>query len=160
MGFPVMDLEIRPFARTDFAEYGSWFADPDLNRNLGPMDDGWLEPAVSGGEVADDETWAVLRDGQLVAVVEALVDTNDRSSYMISAAATKPALRGQGIGTAALKHVLDLHKSRGILKHAAKVSVDNTAGQRCAAKAGFVPLNSEPDQYGYIELRRRSDVAA
>jgi RimJ/RimL family protein N-acetyltransferase len=155
-----MDLEVRRFAREDFAEYASWFADPDQDSNLGPMDDAWLELAVSGGEVAGDETWAVLRHGKLVAVVEAMVDTDDRSSYMITAVATNPALRGQGIGTAALQHVVDLHTSRGILKHAAKVSVDNTAGQRCAANVGFVPLSSEPDRYGYIELRQRSDRAA
>src|SRR5262245_38483405 len=127
MGFSVMDLEARPFAREDFAEYASWFADPDLSRNLGPMDDAWLELAGSGGEMSGDETWTVFRHGKLVAVVEALFETDDRSSYMISAVATKPAPRGQGIGTAALRHVLDLRRSRGILKHAAKVSVDNIA---------------------------------
>lgn len=150
-----MDLEVRRFATEDFAEYASWFADPDLDRHLGPMDDAWLKLTMSGGEVAGDETWAMLCDGKLVAVVEALIDANDRFSYIISSVATKPTLRRQGIGTAALQHVFDLHKGRGILHHAAKVSVSNAAGLRCAEKAGFVPLSLEPDQHGYVELRRR-----
>src|SRR5262245_56646821 len=108
-----MDLEVRSFATEDFAEYASWFADAALNRCLGPMDEAWLELVASGGEVAGDETWAVFRHGQLVAVVEALVGTDDESSHMISAVATKPALCGQGIGTAALQGVLDMHKRRG-----------------------------------------------
>ena len=80
------------------------------------------------------------------------IHADDRSSYTIGAVATKPALRGQGIGTAALQHVLDLHKARGIIGHAARVCVGNMAGRR---QAGFVPSSSEPDRYGYIELRRR-----
>jgi RimJ/RimL family protein N-acetyltransferase len=150
-----MNLEMRPFATEDFAEYASWFADPDLNRHLGPMDEAWLELTMAGGEVAGDETWAMLRDGQLVAVVEALADADDRSTYTIAAVATKPALRGQGIGPAALQHVFQLHRGRGVVQHSAQVSVGNAAGRRCAAKAGFVPAGSEPDRHGYIQLRRR-----
>lgn len=150
-----MDLELQQFTKEHFVEYASWFADPDLNRQLGPMDDAWLELVMRGGEVPGDETWAVLRDGELVAVVEALVAAEDPASYTIGAVATKPVLRRQGIGTRSLQHVLDLHKSRGIVEHSARVSVDNTAGQRCAAKAGFVPVSSVPDQHGYVELRRR-----
>ena len=150
-----MDLELRQFSKEYFAEYASWFADPDLNRQLGPMDDAWLELVLRGGEMPGDETWAVLRDGELVAVVEALVDAENPASYTIGAVATKPALRRQGIGTFSLQHVLDLHKSRGIVEHTARVAVGNTAGQHCAAKAGFMPLSSAPDHHGYIELRRR-----
>lgn len=150
-----MHLEVRPFAVEDLAEYSSWFTDPELDRYLGPIDDAWREAMVSGGEVEGDETWAVLRDGKLVAVVDALIDTNDRSSYIITSVAAKPALRGQGIGPAALQHVLDLHERRGIVKHTAKVRVGNTAGRRCAEKAGFVPVRSGPDEHGYIELQRQ-----
>jgi GNAT superfamily N-acetyltransferase len=150
-----MDLEFRQFGKEHFVEYASWFADPDLNRQLGPMDEAWLELVMRGGEVSGDETWAVLCDGQLVAVVEALVDSEHPASYTIGAVATNPVLRRQGIGTRSLQHVLDLHKSRGIVEHSARVSVDNWAGRRCAAKSGFEPVSSVPDEHGYLELRRR-----
>lgn len=150
-----MDFDIRPFAAEHFAEYASWFADAELNRHLGPMDEAWLQLVLSGGEVPGDETWAVLRNGELVAVVEALVDADNRSTYTIGAVATKPALRRQGIGAMSLQRVLGLHESRGIVQHTARVSISNTAGQSCAARAGFVPVNSTPDQHGYVELRRR-----
>lgn len=152
-----MDLELRQFTKEYFAEYASWFADPELNRQLGPMDEAWLELVMRGGEVPGDETWAVLRAGELVAVVEALVDTESPVSYTIGAVATKPALRRQGIGALALRYVLGLHQSRGILEHTARVSASNTAGQRCAAKAGFVSLSSAPDQHGYLSLRRQNE---
>lgn len=58
-----MDLELMQFTNEHFAEYASWFADPDLNRQLGPMDDAWLELVLRGGEMPGDETWAVLREG-------------------------------------------------------------------------------------------------
>lgn len=150
-----MDFEVKPFAAEHFAEYTAWFADQELDRHLGPMDEAWLQLVLSGGEVPGDETWAVLREGELVAVVEALLDADDRSTYTIGAVATKPGLRKQGIGAMSLQRVLDLHKSRGIVEHTARVAISNTAGQRCAARAGFVPVNPTPDQHGYIELRRR-----
>lgn len=149
-----MDLELMQFTNEHFAEYASWFADPDLNRQLGPMDDAWLELVLRGGEMPGDETWAVLREGELVAVIEALVVAEDLASYTIGAVATKPMLRRQGIATWSLQHLIDLHQSRGIVEHSARVSVDNTAGQRCAARAGFVPVSSVPDKHGYIVLRR------
>lgn len=150
-----MNLELKPFAPERFAEYASWFADPDLNRQLGPLDEEWLELTVSGGEEPGDETWAVFRGGEFVAVVEALIDPRDQS-YAIASVATKPALRRQGIGSAALRHVLAVHESRGITEHTAQVSVHNQAGQRCAASAGFTPLTGQPNARGYIELRSRA----
>jgi hypothetical protein len=39
------ELQIRKFLREDFPEFRTWFADPELNRRLGPMeeDDEWLD---------------------------------------------------------------------------------------------------------------------
>jgi RimJ/RimL family protein N-acetyltransferase len=148
-----VDLELRAFAREDFAEFASWFADPELNRRLGPMDDAWLDLTLSGGEQPGDETWALFRGGQLVAVVEALIDPQG-GSHTIGGVATKPSLRRQGIGTAALQRILAEHDRRGIVEHTARVAADNQPGRRCAAKAGFVPLDSQPDAHGYLDLRR------
>ncbi len=37
------ELVIRRFDSNCFAEYRSWFADEQLNRVLGPLDDEWLD---------------------------------------------------------------------------------------------------------------------
>lgn len=35
------------FTRDDFREYLRWFADPALNRRLGPLDEAWLEHVLA-----------------------------------------------------------------------------------------------------------------
>jgi GNAT superfamily N-acetyltransferase len=150
-----MELEFKRFSRECFAEYAAWFVDAELNRWLGPMDEEWLE-CVLGEDDSEGETWAVFRDAELVAVVECVFPPSDPTSPIISALATKPALRRQGIGAAALQHLLALHRSRGIAEHGARIAANNAVGLQCAVKAGFVLVSSEPDQHGYVDLRRRT----
>ena len=123
-----MDLEFKRFKREFYSEYALWFTDPELNRQLGPMDKDWLDAILSEPESAG-VTWAVYREAELVAVVETVFDPQNRLRVWITAVVTKPALRQQGIGTAVLQHILALHKSQGITEHIAYVSVDNPAGQ-------------------------------
>ncbi len=40
-------LCLRPFRRSDFTAYHSWFEDPWLNRALGPLNETWLEYILS-----------------------------------------------------------------------------------------------------------------
>ena len=147
-----MRLELKPFEPEHFAEYAAWFADPELDRHLGPMDQAWLEVVLSQPEAAG-ATWAAFRGMELVAVVETALDPERRLPAAITAIATKPGLRRQGIGTNVLGQILSLHGSQGILEHVAYVSVHNLGGWRCLEKAGFVPVASEPDEHGYIEFR-------
>ena len=150
-----MNLELKQFGREHYAEYASWFVDPELNCHLGPMDEAWLEVVLSQPE-EQGITWAVFRDRELVAVVEAVFDPENIFPAGISAIAIKPDLRRQGIGTAALRLALSLHKNLGIVEHVAYVSIHNPGGRRCMERTGFVPVTSEPDERGYIEFRHRS----
>jgi GNAT superfamily N-acetyltransferase len=152
-----MNLEFKRFLREHYSEYASWFVDPELNRHLGPMDWDWLNAVLCESESAG-VTWAVLRDSELVAVVETVFDPQNQFPAVISAVAVKPALRRQGIGTAVLQGVLLLDKSKGIVEHIAYVSFDNQAGQRCVERAGFTPITSLPDEHGYLEFRHHQEV--
>ena len=116
------------------------------------MDRDWLEAVFSEPE-SEGVTWAVFRDDEMVAVVETFFESEHDSSAVITGLATKPGLRRQGIGTAVLRMILSHHHRKGITKHVAYIAIDNEAGQRCAEKAGFVPVSSKPDEHGYIELR-------
>jgi GNAT superfamily N-acetyltransferase len=145
-------LQFRRFQQEYYLEYASWFVDLELNRHLGPMDKDWLDAVLSEPE-SEGVTWAVFRDNEMVAVVETFFRSGNGSSAVITGLATKPNLRGQGIGTTVLTMILSHHKRKGITNHIAYISINNKAGQRCAEKADFVRVTSKPDEHGYIELR-------
>jgi GNAT superfamily N-acetyltransferase len=149
-----MDFELKRFRREHFAEYASWFVDPELDRHLGPIDNAWLEAVLTEPE-SEGVTWAVFRREEMVAVVETVFDPEMRLPAAITAVATKPSLRRQGIGAAALQQILALHKDKGIVEHVGYIAMDNLAGRRCAEKAGFVAITSEPDKPGYIQFYHR-----
>ena len=147
-----INLELKSFQPEHYAEYVSWFTDPELSHHLGPMDQAWLDSVLSQPESAG-VTWAVFRGIELVAVVETVFDLEHRLPAGIMAIAVKPSLRRQGIGTTVLHQILSLHKSQGIDEHVTYVSMHNAGGRRCLEKAGFVAVTTKPDERGYIELR-------
>jgi len=149
-----MNLELRRFQLEHFAEYASWFADPELDRHLGPMDQEWLDLVLSQPE-GEGITWAVFRGLELVAVIETVFDPANRMPAAITALAIKPGLRRQGIGTSVLRLILSHHKSRGIVEHVALVSIHNPGGWRCFEKAGFAPATAEPNKHGYVMFRHQ-----
>lgn len=153
-----MNLVFRRFQQEDYPEYAAWFIDPELNRRLGPMDQEWLDAVLTEPESAGI-TWAVLRDAELVAVVETVFDHQNHKPAGITAMAAKPSLRRQGIGTAVLRQILSQHQSRGIAEHVAYIAIDNLAGQRCIERVGFVPVSTEPNEHGFIEYRHRQPAA-
>jgi ribosomal protein S18 acetylase RimI-like enzyme len=149
-----MRLEFKRFQREHFAEYSAWFVDPELDRHLGPMDQAWLEAVLVQPESAG-VTWAVFRGVELVAIVETVFDPEHRLSAAITAVATKPSRRREGIGSTVLQEILSRHKQQGVVEHVAYISIDNLAGQACAEKVGFVPVTSQADEQGFIEFRHR-----
>src|SRR5690349_13716362 len=108
-----INLELQRFEPEHYAEYASWFTDPELSHHLGPMDQVWLDSTLSQPASAG-VTWAVFRGIELVAVVETVFDLERRLPAGIMAIAVKPGLRRQGIGTTVLHQILFLHKSQGI----------------------------------------------
>ena len=149
-----MNLEFKRFQREDYPEYASWFVDPELNRHLGPMDPAWLDAVLLQPESAG-ATWTVFREMELVALIETVFAMKRQRPAGITALATKPSLRRQGIGTTVLQRILAIHKSQGIDEHVAYISIHNSGGRHCVEKVGFVAVTSEPDERGYIEFRHR-----
>ena len=147
-----MKLELKRFQQEYYAEYASWFADPELNHNLGPMDQEWLDVVLSQPEW-EGITWAVFHGMELVAVIETVFDPEHRLPAAITALAIKPSHRKQGIGTSVLQQILSFHKSKGIVEHVTYVSIHNPGGRRCVEKAGFMAVTEEPNEHGYIMFR-------
>ncbi len=42
-----MELVFRRFQQTDYPEYAAWFVDAELDRQLGPMDQAWLDAVLA-----------------------------------------------------------------------------------------------------------------
>ena len=147
-----INFKLKLFQREHYAEYASWFTDPELNRHLGPMDEDWLEAVLSQPKSAG-VTWAIFSGIELIAVVETVFDPERRLTAGITAIAVKPNLRRQGIGAMVLQQILSIHKSKGIVEHVTYASIHNSGGRRCVEKVGFVPATTEPDERGYIEFR-------
>lgn len=145
-----MELEFRRFQEKDFQEYASWFADPELDRWLGPMDQEWLEAVLSEKE-SEGTTWAVFRDEAFVAVAETVFDSEGRRAAT-TALATQPGLRRQGIGAAVLEELLDQYRRKGVCKHVAFVHEDNRTARRCLERVGFELSSAQPNEHGYLEF--------
>ena len=150
-----MNLAFKRMQKDDFIEYVSWFADAALNQALGPMDVAeWPEwqPEFDPFMIA----WVIFREAEMVAVVTTAFDAQGELPVGITGLGIKPALRGQGIGTAVLQQLLDLHKSQGIREHIAYVHLGNGAGRRCLEKAGFAADDeSGPNEYGYVKFEQK-----
>jgi GNAT superfamily N-acetyltransferase len=147
-----MNLDLQRFCRADYPEYAAWFADVELDRRLGPLDQEWLDAILAEPE-SEEMTWAVFRDEELVAVIETAFEPQNQRVAFISAVATKPSLRRQGIGTAVLQQIVNRHHAQGIIAHSAYVALTNEAARRWIERIGFVPTADEPNEHGYVEFR-------
>lgn len=91
-------LTVRRMVRGDWPWISAWFADPVLDRELGPLDDDWLEYVLAEAEGAQ----LVLSDaGGPVALVGCVWDP-DGAEHGITDIAVDPARRGDGIGRRAI----------------------------------------------------------
>jgi len=92
------ELRLRPFLRSDYAAYASWYVDPLLNRFLGPMDDAWLDATLT--EPQDHRTLVALSGGALVAVIGWCGPDAQHRERVIIELADNPAYRRHGLAVA------------------------------------------------------------
>src|SRR5215470_3735472 len=103
------ELQFCKFAQEDFPEYKSWYVDPELNRQLGPIDDEWLAYVLNE---QDGVEYSIFRDQELVAVLGIKLPDEKRPDYVVTDLAVKPSLRGQRIGSRTLQKLFELHPVR------------------------------------------------
>ena len=88
----------RFFEREDFQEYSSWFDDETLNRELGPLDDEWLQAVLNEDPRAE---YVFFRHHQMISIIGIAHPSEEHaehSEWVIASVAVNPQLRGQGIG--------------------------------------------------------------
>jgi RimJ/RimL family protein N-acetyltransferase len=100
-------MEMRHFQKSDFEAYRSWYADPDLNRELGPMDEQWLEHVLNENP---PRQFAFIEDDVLVAVIGTAGPEPDETAWFITDFAVNPGKKRTGIATRALKLLIERHR--------------------------------------------------
>lgn len=94
--------DVRPLVRADWAWVQAWFTDATLDRELGPLDEEWLEHVLADREGVE----LVVADGTgtALALVGVAWDPDGRA-HGITDLAVDPARRRTGIGGLALAAV-------------------------------------------------------
>ncbi len=133
-------MQIRPFQAGDFPAYESWFADPVLNAQLGPMDREWLQHVLADTAGAQ---YSVLRGDELVAVVGICLPAEAHPYYFITDLAVRPELRGTGVGRQAQALLMTHPDLQGSTLWRAGVMPDNPGALAFLARLGWA--RREPD---------------
>ncbi|WP_353482821.1 N-acetyltransferase [Haliscomenobacter sp.] len=139
-------LKITPFKREDFEEYQSWFADPELNKHLGPMEieDSWLEHVLNNNPEGCE--YSVFIDQKMVAEVGILLPNSDNPSFYITNLAVHPKLRNQGIGSVVLSELMQMHPLKVGQSWKAFVDAENLKAIAFLEKNGWKRLSKIPDE--------------
>lgn len=131
-------MGVRRFQAGDFAAYRRWYADPLLDRHLGPMDDEWLADVLAD---TNGEEWAVLADGVLLAVV-GLTSDSEVGCWVITDFAVDPRRRGQGWGRRAWQALCALPALKARPHWRAYVADDNPQAQAFFEAQGWRRLEA------------------
>ncbi len=146
-----MKLTFARFAPEHFAEYQSWFDDPDLNRALGPqVDQEWLDCVMSE---TDGCQYAVCEAGEVVACVGIKFPDPEHPTYTITDIAVKPQRKGRGIGAQVLAELMRLHPCKSRQSWVAFVDEHNPKAKSFLEKCGWLCESEAADEHGMLEMR-------
>ncbi len=147
-------MQIRPFQAKDLPPYESWFADPVLDAQLGPMDRVWMEQGLVD---PDRALYSILRGEELVAVVGINLPSPAHPYYFVTDLAVRPPLRGSGIGRAVMGLVMNRRELQGSPLWRASVRPDNPGALAFLLKLGWTRLEmGNPfDELLEFEFHRR-----
>lgn len=146
-------MDSRHFKEHDFDEYRTWFDDPWLNKQLGPMDDKWLRHVLT--DTASHQ-FSFLADGELVAVAGLCSPTPEHPFHVITDIAVKPGLQRQGIGLQVVDALLRNSLFAGVSCWRACVMRDNELARRFFERMRWrcIAAPTEADSMYTFEFRR------
>ena len=139
-------IDCRKFKIDDFPIYQSWFRDPELNQQLGPMDETWLKHIISDKTGAQ---YSFFSSDTLIAVAGVVFPNTHSTYYYLTDIAVKPTRRSQGIGTQVLGQLLSRPDLKQTREWRAAVSPENIAGIRLLRGSGWRRVISG-DQQGAL----------
>lgn len=146
---------MRSFHPRGLPHLQTWYTDEALNRQLGPLDEAWLE------HVLTDESGIQLSfflDNELVAVAGVALPLTPGLPHVITDLAVQPTRRGQGIGSVVLTRLLAAEEFAAAMVWEAYIAPDNSRAQRFVERHGW--LRVAPRLDGDPMLLYRSVVNA
>lgn len=143
-------MEMRPFERSDFNAYLAWFADTNLNKELGPLDEEWLAYVLSE---CPPKEFCFLENGELLAVIGTESPNQNDCTWYITNIAVNPSRIRQGFGKQALEMLIQHHtkQKEPPRKWIAWVDKHNSSATRFFVELGWVE-NVKPDTNDMFEF--------
>lgn len=143
-------LTFERFRREDFPVYQSWFADPELNQHLGPMEsnDPWLEEILAS---KDGVEFCIFKDGEMLAELGVLFPTEAFPAFYITNLAVRPDLRGMGIGSMVLQKAIALFTKNSEYWRCF-VDQNNPKAIAFLLKNSWKRVNEQADEHGMFEF--------
>lgn len=134
-------LTVRPFVAADFEEYRRWYEDAELDEQLGPMDDAWLDYVLSDSEGAQ----CVWLDGERMVAVVGLAIDPEQGAWVITDIAVDPARRRHGLGRRAVEAVMAQPQFSTLSRWLAYVMADNPTAHHFFTSLGWAQTHDPPD---------------
>lgn len=133
-----MTVSLRPVAKSDLMKIFEWRNAPEVRRMMfdaSPLDaerhkDYWRKRLAD----KNDLSRIILADGKEVGVAKL---DKKKEGYEVDIF-IDPAMQGKGIGSGALKLLINESKTKGIRRVFAKVRPENEASRKMFLKDGFV----------------------
>lgn len=138
-------MKIQLFHQDHFKEFKSWSCDAEFHRRLGPINDEWLNFVINE---KSGRQYSVFDDGKLVAVVGIVLPDDMHNFYVLTDLSVSPLLKSKGIGSSALKKVLEIYQN-DIKPWKTYIEIDNEAAIRLFKKNGWT-TNGEIDENSMI----------
>ena len=125
-------MKIIRFSKEHFAAHQKWFEDSYLNKELGPMDNEWLEAVLAG-----ESHFCAFDNDTLVAVIGVEYPDSLHNYYVITDIAVNPELQNQGIGTRALNQLINKLSTEGQSTWKAYINLSNHTALAFFKKNGW-----------------------
>ena len=156
-----MELDFHLFKQEDYPAYYSWFQDPDLHKQLGPMqeeEDEWLTYVLNeqaGLTEFGGSTYSVFSNQELVAVMGIANPSAENPTYGITSIAVNPLLRSRGIGSRILKRIMEIIPLENGQYWIARVAEHNPKAKSFFEKNGWrcVSIPAENNDMFLFEYR-------
>lgn len=128
------EVTLRRFSEADWPWLRDWYADPQLDEQLGPIDEAWLHHVLS----EHDGVELVACDGDVpVAVVGCVWGTSDDPDHVITDLAVDPGRRREGWASATVRAFTAWPGHPVTRAWRAYVDVENPAAFEFFAKLGW-----------------------
>ena len=127
-------MHIRRFHEKDFATYKSWFADPELSANLGPLDQEWLEYVLN--DVTGDQ-FVAFEKGEMVAVCGVIYPSSSAPHFFIADVSVYPPAKRFGVATRLLNELQTRLDSEKTYSWKASIDRNNLPAIRLVERLGW-----------------------